>query len=129
MSPSLFISGFYTRICEPSGIPRNDPYCFTYNPEWQNHPNFSQGGNERESNLRIDLKDSICIKEESVFLKLMEELFTHLVLLSTLLKHLQDSQVELNLLMQDQCQLIELHVTPRTRGWIFLTFFRNLRCE
>ena len=32
--------------------PRSDPYSFTYNPGWRNHPNFSHGGNQRVDNLQ-----------------------------------------------------------------------------
>ena len=29
---------------------KNDPYSFTYNSGWRNHPNFAHGGNPRENN-------------------------------------------------------------------------------
>ncbi|KAK9921573.1 hypothetical protein M0R45_030078 [Rubus argutus] len=35
---------------QEGGNPKNDPYSFTYNPGWRNHPNFAHGGNPRENN-------------------------------------------------------------------------------
>jgi hypothetical protein len=32
--------------------PRNDPYSFTYNPGWRNHPNFAPRGNHWENNAQ-----------------------------------------------------------------------------